>query len=265
VEQALRSSRGESLLAVRRRTQGAVRLSPACTPIESERTGRRLAPASVNRELSILRAILRLAADAECGYLEKAPRVRLEKEPEGQLRYLTDDERAAAPKPPALPGRRDRAQYRDAEVGGLWGSSGRASTSRAACSCSSARKRTREIPMNQAVDDVLSALPRSDNRVYSGRASERRSWGAGAGWHREFPLPRLPPRLREPARDEESAAEGSAGAPRAQEHHADRAVRPSRARAATWGRRDLGVPERQHNLNTKPTESARVPVRITGC
>ena len=58
----------------------------------SEKTGRNLEPGSVNRELSILRGLLRLAADEECGYLEKAPRVRLEREPQGRLRFLSDDE-----------------------------------------------------------------------------------------------------------------------------------------------------------------------------
>src|SRR5206468_136741 len=58
----------------------------------SERTKRLLKPASVNRELSVLRAMLRLAADEDYGYLEKAPRVRLEKEPQGRLRFLTLDE-----------------------------------------------------------------------------------------------------------------------------------------------------------------------------
>src|SRR5206468_12721343 len=50
-------------------------------------------PGSANRELSVLRGLLRLAADEECGYLEKAPKVRLEREPQGRLRFLSDDER----------------------------------------------------------------------------------------------------------------------------------------------------------------------------
>jgi hypothetical protein len=58
----------------------------------SPRTGRRLEPATVNRELSVLRGLLRMSADAECGYLERAPRVRMEKEPEGRLRFLREEE-----------------------------------------------------------------------------------------------------------------------------------------------------------------------------
>jgi integrase len=60
---------------------------------KSEKTQRALEPGSVNRELSILRGLLRLAAADECGYLEKAPRVRLEREPQGRLRFLAHDER----------------------------------------------------------------------------------------------------------------------------------------------------------------------------
>lgn len=36
--------------------------------------------------------MLRLAADEECGYLEKAPRVKLQREDQGRLRFLSDDE-----------------------------------------------------------------------------------------------------------------------------------------------------------------------------
>jgi hypothetical protein len=93
--------------------------------LKSERTKRSLAPASVNRELAVLRAVLRLAADEECGFLEKAPRV-------GASRSLTlpdggggDDAASrvpevgrpsgiAAPKRPSLPRGRDRAEHRDA-------------------------------------------------------------------------------------------------------------------------------------------------------
>ena len=59
---------------------------------KSDRTERGLAPASVNRELSVLRAVLRLAADEDYSYLTKVPLVRMEDEPEGRLRYLTEDD-----------------------------------------------------------------------------------------------------------------------------------------------------------------------------
>jgi integrase len=60
---------------------------------KSDKTQRNLEPGSVNRELLVLRGLVRPAADEECGYLEKAPKVRLEREPQGRLRFLSDDER----------------------------------------------------------------------------------------------------------------------------------------------------------------------------
>jgi integrase len=58
----------------------------------SARTKRTLAPVSVNLELSILRGLLRMAASDECQFIERAPTVRMLPEPEGRLRFLSDDE-----------------------------------------------------------------------------------------------------------------------------------------------------------------------------
>jgi integrase len=52
--------------------------------------GTPLAAATLNRELALVRHLLRLAE--EWGYIQKIPRVRLAKEPEGRLRFLTEDE-----------------------------------------------------------------------------------------------------------------------------------------------------------------------------
>src|SRR6266511_2131559 len=49
---------------------------------EISRLGRQVAPATLNRELATLRHLLRLAE--EWGYLPKAPRIRMGKEPEGR-------------------------------------------------------------------------------------------------------------------------------------------------------------------------------------
>src|SRR5262249_37195795 len=57
----------------------------------SERTGRQLTPAAVNRPLSLLRHLLRLAHE-EWELLETVPRIRLEKEPQGRIRWLELDE-----------------------------------------------------------------------------------------------------------------------------------------------------------------------------
>jgi integrase len=51
-----------------------------------------LQPGTVNRELQVLRGLLRMAAGEDCGFLEKAPTVKTEKEPEGRLRFLSEDE-----------------------------------------------------------------------------------------------------------------------------------------------------------------------------
>jgi integrase len=50
-----------------------------------------IAAATLNRELATLRHLLRLAVE-EWGWLDKAPVIRLMKEPQGRLRFLTDTE-----------------------------------------------------------------------------------------------------------------------------------------------------------------------------
>jgi integrase len=58
----------------------------------SERTGARVGAASRNRDLAVLRSMLRLAQ--RWGYVEKVPEIHLQKEPEGRARYLEPDEEA---------------------------------------------------------------------------------------------------------------------------------------------------------------------------
>lgn len=57
---------------------------------QTSRLGRLVTPSTVNRELAILRHMLRLAE--EWGYVGKVPRIRLAKEPEGRLRFLSEPE-----------------------------------------------------------------------------------------------------------------------------------------------------------------------------
>ena len=57
---------------------------------QTSRLGRPVTPSTVNRELAILRHMLRLAE--EWGYITKVPKIRLSKEPEGRLRFLGEDE-----------------------------------------------------------------------------------------------------------------------------------------------------------------------------
>jgi integrase len=59
----------------------------------SERTGRQLRAASVNRPLAVLRHLLKVAHD-EWGLAPAPPRVRLEREEQGRLRWLTQEEAA---------------------------------------------------------------------------------------------------------------------------------------------------------------------------
>ena len=56
-------------------------------------TERRLSAATVNRPLALLRCLLRLAHD-EWGELDAVPKIRTEKEPQGRLRWLVQEEAA---------------------------------------------------------------------------------------------------------------------------------------------------------------------------
>ena len=58
----------------------------------SERTKRELGHGSINRELSIMRALMNMAASEDFGFIKQAPKVKLLKEPQGRLRYLNQDE-----------------------------------------------------------------------------------------------------------------------------------------------------------------------------
>jgi integrase len=57
----------------------------------SSRIALPITPAAVNRPLALLRHLLRLAAE-EWEVIPEAPKVRLEKEPQGRLRWLTPEE-----------------------------------------------------------------------------------------------------------------------------------------------------------------------------
>jgi integrase len=57
---------------------------------ETSKLGRSVTPSTVKRELAVLRHLIRLAE--EWGYFAKVPRTRLAPEPEGRLRFLSEDE-----------------------------------------------------------------------------------------------------------------------------------------------------------------------------
>ena len=69
----------------------AARLSRVWTIGKGEVVERRLSTATVNRALALLRHLLRLAYE-EWEVLEAVPRVRMEREAEGRLRWLTPEE-----------------------------------------------------------------------------------------------------------------------------------------------------------------------------
>ena len=63
------------------------------TKVRRDSEMRDICPATLNRELAALRHLFRLARD-EWEIVSSAPRIRLEKEPQGRLRWLTGEEAA---------------------------------------------------------------------------------------------------------------------------------------------------------------------------
>jgi integrase len=143
-----------------------------------------LGPGTVNRELQVLRGLLRMAASEDYGYLAKAPTVKMEKEPEGRLRFLTQDEAARlldecrkAAEHPVSTNRSPRLHalvtvalhtgLRRGELAGLtWD---RVDFSRGVLRLEKTKNgKRREVPMNQSVYTALSALPKDGARVFQG-------------------------------------------------------------------------------------------------
>ncbi|MGH7367497.1 MAG: integrase [Candidatus Rokuibacteriota bacterium] len=133
--------------------------------------------ATVNRELALLRHLLVLAG--EWGHIEKVPKVRLEREPEGRLRFLSEEEIArllAACGASAHPELYATVQLalntgmRKGEVLGL--SWDRVDFARGVILLEKTKSgRRREVPMNDAVYAVLSARTgEREGRVFSTRS-----------------------------------------------------------------------------------------------
>ena len=154
----------------------------------SERIDRPVAPASVNRDLSILRGLLRLAAE-EWGVLAKVPRIRLEREPEGRLRFLAEDEAtrllAACRNRSAKGGHNPHLAaivtialhtgMRKGEIMGLeWE---RVDSARGVILLERTKSgKRREVPMNRAVYEALTSLSRPED----GAGPVFRTAGGGA-------------------------------------------------------------------------------------
>jgi integrase len=126
-----------------------------------------VAPATVNRELAVLRTLLKLATE-EWEALPKVPRIRLEKEPEGRIRWLEADEEgrllAACRKSrngqlAAIVTLALETGMRFGEIMGLtWENS--IDLTRGVIRLERTKSgRRREIPMRQAVYDLLATMP----------------------------------------------------------------------------------------------------------
>lgn len=133
--------------------------------------------ATVNRELALLRHLLVLAE--EWGHVEKVPRIRLEREPEGRLRFLTEDEisrllaaceASAHPELATVVTLALNTGMRKGEVLGL--SWDRVDFSRGVLLLEKTKSgRRREVPMNDAVYAALSKRPGPrDGKVFLGRS-----------------------------------------------------------------------------------------------
>jgi integrase len=150
---------------------------------QTSRLGRNVTPSTVNRELAILRHMLRLAE--EWGYIEKVPRIRLAKEPEGRLRFLSEDEiprllqaceDSKNPYLTAIVTLALNTAMRKGEILGLtWE---RVDFARGVLVLEQTKSgRRREIPMNRAVYDVLSPLPGPKAEGVLFRKASGAAWG----------------------------------------------------------------------------------------
>jgi integrase len=147
--------------------------------------GAALSPATINRDLAAVRHLLRLAE--EWGYVDRAPRVRLAKESEGRLRFLSEDEAARLLAACAASKNRHlraivtvalNTGMRRGEVMGLtWE---RVDFARGVLLLDHTKSgRRREVPMNSAVYDALSSIdggPKDEGPVFRKRGGA--TWGS---------------------------------------------------------------------------------------
>ncbi len=142
----------------------------------SERTGRMRTAAAINRPLAVLRHLFRLAAE-EWGQAIVPPRIRLEKEPQGRLRYL-DRERGehvrlldavTASRNPDLADLVVMALYTGARRSELFGLTWeRVDRSRGVIRFEETKGgRRREVPYGKRVEEVLARRQRGSGRVFA--------------------------------------------------------------------------------------------------
>lgn len=147
------------------------------------RGNRPLSPAAINRPLALLRHLLALARD-EWDALPAVPKIRLEREPQGRLRWLTPDEastlltKCRAQRNPRLVDLTELALYtglRQGELLGLtWAAVDRASGVIRVEQTKSGKRRV--VPLNGPADAVLARLGGGDGLVLGNR-----SWDAFRG------------------------------------------------------------------------------------
>ena len=153
--------------------------------VEKSKLGQLVTPSTINRELAILRHLLRLAE--EWGYIAKVPKIRLGREPEGRLRFLAEEESRAFW--PRVRRRRLRPRiscrlspspctrvYGRGEILGLaWE---RVDFARGVLQLEHIKSgRPREVPMNRAVYDALAGLPGPKAEGFVFRKRDGRAWG----------------------------------------------------------------------------------------
>lgn len=151
---------------------------------QKSRLKRLVSPATRNRELAALRHLLRLAV--EWGHIEKAPRIRLAREPEGRLRFLNEAEAVRLldacrqSQNPHLYRIVVVALYtgaRRGEVRGLtWE---RVDFARGVLLFSHTKSgRRREVPMSEAVYSVLAEIPGQKTEGPVFRRRDGAAWGS---------------------------------------------------------------------------------------
>jgi len=153
---------------------------------KSRQTGEALSAASINRPLATLRALLRMAHE-EWEALDKLPKIKLEREPEGRARWLTVEEATRlldACRESRNPALVDLVEFslftglRQAEALGLdWN---RVDRSRGVILLEITKSgRRREVPLNDGADAVLVRRgPKEEGLVFGARSFDhfRSAW-----------------------------------------------------------------------------------------
>ena len=208
------------------------------------RGNRPLSPAAINRPLALLRHLLALARD-DWDALPAVPKIRLEREPQGRLRWLTPDEAAGlleacrAQKNPRLADLAELALYtgmRKGELLGLpWAAVERASGVIRVEQTKSGKRRV--VPLNGLADAILARLGSGEGLVFG-----TRSWDAFRGhWERRgrgdrprgCPLPRSAAHIRLVGHATGGDPARAQGSTRAQFLGNGDAIRPPGPRAPT--------------------------------